>query len=127
MKERERETEKERERETEKEREREGKKEQEREESSANSSLHASHPSPRLLIKRQPFPPSSAPRHPPATMSQCRKRCRRQLTKVARFFYRFVTGTLTQGRTPLSIMSRHVSTAGVVAWPRGTPPPMMEP
>ncbi|CAB1429170.1 unnamed protein product [Pleuronectes platessa] len=29
-------------------------------------------------------------------MSQCRKRCRRQLTKVARYFYRFLMGTLTQ-------------------------------
>ncbi|TSP25423.1 hypothetical protein Baya_9648 [Bagarius yarrelli] len=32
-------------------------------------------------------------------MSHCRKRCKRQLTKVARFFYRFLTGTLTQGRS----------------------------
>ena len=31
-------------------------------------------------------------------MSHCRKRCKRQLTKVARYFYRFLTGTLTQGR-----------------------------
>ncbi|KAL7841856.1 hypothetical protein SRHO_G00255470 [Serrasalmus rhombeus] len=30
-------------------------------------------------------------------MSHCRKRCKRQLTKVARYFYRFLTGTLTQG------------------------------
>ncbi|KAL7855422.1 hypothetical protein AOLI_G00190260 [Acnodon oligacanthus] len=29
-------------------------------------------------------------------MSHCRKRCKRQLTKVARYFYRFLTGTLTQ-------------------------------
>ncbi|XP_019720189.1 Kv channel-interacting protein 2 isoform X4 [Hippocampus comes] len=29
-------------------------------------------------------------------MSQCRKRCKRQLTKVARYLYRFLMGTLTQ-------------------------------
>ena len=33
-------------------------------------------------------------------MSQCRKRCKRQLTKVARYFYHFLMGTLTQGRHP---------------------------
>ncbi|KAJ8404932.1 hypothetical protein AAFF_G00333190 [Aldrovandia affinis] len=29
-------------------------------------------------------------------MSQCRRRCRRQLAKVARYIYRFVMGTLAQ-------------------------------
>ncbi|KAJ3610282.1 hypothetical protein NHX12_022375 [Muraenolepis orangiensis] len=38
-------------------------------------------------------------------MSQCRKRCRRQLTKLARYFYRFLTGTLTQGRGASAFIS----------------------
>ncbi|KAK1792656.1 hypothetical protein P4O66_012586, partial [Electrophorus voltai] len=46
-------------------------------------------PSPRASTQRL-----SDPRQ--ATMSHCRKRCKRQLTKVARYFYRFLTGTLTQ-------------------------------
>ncbi|KAF3842115.1 hypothetical protein F7725_024066 [Dissostichus mawsoni] len=35
-------------------------------------------------------------------MSQCRKRCKRQLTKVARYFYHFLMGTLTQGNPSTS-------------------------
>lgn len=31
-------------------------------------------------------------------MSHCQQRCKRQLGRVIRFFYQFVTGTLSQGR-----------------------------
>lgn len=31
-------------------------------------------------------------------MSQCQQRCKRQLGRVIRSFYQFVTGTLSQGR-----------------------------
>ena len=46
-----------------------------------------------------PSPPPPAA-HSCTKMSQCRKRCKRQLTKVARYFYHFLMGTLTQGRHP---------------------------
>lgn len=52
------------------------------------------------------------------TMSHCRKRCKRQLTKVARFFYRFLTGTLTQGRRPLFLFFFPLThnSLGIVFW-----------
>lgn len=31
-------------------------------------------------------------------MSHCQQRCKRQLGRVIRFFYQFVTGTLSQGK-----------------------------
>lgn len=49
-------------------------------------------------------------------MSHCQQRCKRQLGRVIRFFYQFVTGTLSQGRC---LPRRHrgsVPWEGVFVW-----------
>ncbi|TNN71780.1 hypothetical protein EYF80_017951 [Liparis tanakae] len=52
--------------------------------------------------------------HSCTKMSQCRKRCKRQLTRVARYFYHFLMGTLTQGR----LVVRGTKSLMVPSWDR---------